>query len=157
MYREGVAIQSNITSLGVALSYPRVLGRSQQQEHTVRLYVRKWIDCITRKNRLKRNVRPGRLNIWLSRALFGDWRLWLQWPVLSVLYAVVCSAARAVVEVGRGPPLPPWTRSTDTLTRQRPRPHWAGNAAWSGTVAAAAATIITLHITSLVINMFITC
>ena len=75
MYREGVAIQSNITSLGVALSYPRVLGRSQQQEHTVRLYVRKWIDCITRKNRLKRNVRPGRLNIWFSRSLFGDWRL----------------------------------------------------------------------------------
>ena len=66
----------------------------------------KWIDCITRKRRLKRNVRPVRLNIWLSRALFGYWRL--HWPC-RVSSAVVGSVVNAASE-GQSL-LPPRTRS----------------------------------------------
>ena len=72
--------------------------------HTVRLW--KWIDCITRKRRIKRNVRPVRLNIWLSRALFGYWRL--HWPC-RVSSAVVGSVVNAASE-GQSL-LPPRTRS----------------------------------------------
>ena len=124
----------------------------QQQVHTVRLYVRKWIDCITRKNRLKRNVRPGRLNIWLSRALFGDWRL--HWPC-RVSYAVVGSVVNAASD-GQSP-LPPRTRSARQPPAAVPQGTLKPDPGWGCGRRHRCAAIITSHITSLVINMFITC
>ena len=100
----------------------------------------KWIDCITRKRRLKRNVRPVRLNIWLSRALFGYWRL--HWPC-RVSSAVVGSVVNAASE-GQSL-LPPRTSPWLDLPRLCPRAHWSCPRAGAAVAAAATAALQPLH------------
>ena len=124
----------------------------QQQVHTVRLW--KWIDCITRKRRLKRNVRPVRLNIWLSRALFGYWRL--HWPC-RVSSAVVGSVVNAASE-GQSL-LSPRTRSVTRPSAAVPQSTLKLPPGWCccGRRHHRCVATITPRITALVINMFITC